>query len=475
MRGQIVATRCGVNARREPHVRPKERGSALLIVFVFAAVIAIMLYREMPVAAFEAQREKEQLLVDRGHEYVRAVQLFYRRNRGQFPASIQQLEDTNRIRFLRRKYKDPFTGKDDWRLLHAGPGGMLLDSKVNPIPNQPGSQNAAGTQNGAGAFGTFNNGMPGSQSTLSGASSPTGIEASEGDAAIQQPAAAMLAQRRRAMRLNAVGTPMDSNSPEPDVPARSNMDQEQSAQTQPGNSDPFATQTAGAAGFGNQAAPGNAMATVNNPNAANNPNAMGPNGMGPNGMSPNGVALNGMPPNGASPNAAGNPDPNMAQPGMAQQNMAQPGMAQANNMFPQSQPSGGTQQPGGLIDPRTGRQQRSGFGSSGQMMGGALAGVASTVHGRGILRVNDQTDYALWEFYYNPMKDTTAGAQMPRPMTSGTNLNGTSTPGFGPQSSTTVGVVGAGAGANNGTDPNAGNPGSGNPGGPNTQATPQQQ
>src|SRR5947209_19953769 len=93
--------------------RTGERGSALLIVFVFAAIIAIYLYKEFPVAAFEAKRQKEQLLVDRGHEYVRAIQLFYRRNRGQFPASISQLENTNKIRFLRKRYTDPFTGQDD--------------------------------------------------------------------------------------------------------------------------------------------------------------------------------------------------------------------------------------------------------------------------------------------------------------------------------------------------------------------------
>ncbi|MBV9266348.1 MAG: hypothetical protein JO061_09295, partial [Acidobacteriaceae bacterium] len=78
-----------------------ERGSALLIVFVFAAVIAIMLYREMPVSLFEAQRQKEQLLIDRGHEYQRAVQLYYRKFHGQYPNNIEQLENTNSMRFLR--------------------------------------------------------------------------------------------------------------------------------------------------------------------------------------------------------------------------------------------------------------------------------------------------------------------------------------------------------------------------------------
>ena len=113
-------------------LRRSERGSALLIVFLFSAVIAIMLYRELPVAAFEAERNREQLLIDRGNEYSHAVRLFVRKFR-MYPASIAQLENTNRMRFLRHRFKDPLTGNDDWLLLHAGPNGQLLDSKVNPI------------------------------------------------------------------------------------------------------------------------------------------------------------------------------------------------------------------------------------------------------------------------------------------------------------------------------------------------------
>src|SRR3954447_13119282 len=117
-----------------------ERGSALLIVFVFAAFVAIMLYREMPVFAFETQRQKEQMLIDRGAQYKRGVKLFYKKF-GMYPASLDQLENTNRLRFLRHRYKDPFTGKDDWRLLHMGPGGMLVDSKVKAlgVKNLPGN------------------------------------------------------------------------------------------------------------------------------------------------------------------------------------------------------------------------------------------------------------------------------------------------------------------------------------------------
>src|SRR5579871_4466718 len=128
--------------------REQESGFALLLVFVLAAVIAISLYMEMPRVAFEKQRDREQILVDRGHAYQRAIQLYYRKF-GKYPASIDDLESTNNLRFLRRKYKDPMTGKDDWRLIHIGPGGFLTNSLVQkpPDPNKP--QNAGNTPPGS--------------------------------------------------------------------------------------------------------------------------------------------------------------------------------------------------------------------------------------------------------------------------------------------------------------------------------------
>src|SRR5688500_14112480 len=56
--------------------RTGESGFALLLVFAMAGAIAIMLYSQMPRVAFEAQRDKEELLIQRGEEYVRAIQLF---------------------------------------------------------------------------------------------------------------------------------------------------------------------------------------------------------------------------------------------------------------------------------------------------------------------------------------------------------------------------------------------------------------
>ncbi|MGD0365241.1 MAG: hypothetical protein ABSC93_30525, partial [Bryobacteraceae bacterium] len=114
--------------------RRGESGYAMLLVFLMAAIIAIALYSEVPRIAFEAQRAKEQLLIERGEQYKRAIQVFVRKvNR--YPATIEELESLNNTRFLRKRYIDPMTGKDKWRLIHVN-GGVLTDSIIQQ--NKPG-------------------------------------------------------------------------------------------------------------------------------------------------------------------------------------------------------------------------------------------------------------------------------------------------------------------------------------------------
>lgn len=128
---------------RRPAAQRRESGFAMLFVFAMAAAAAFLIYRELPRVAFERQREKEQLLIERGEQYRRAIQLYVRKfNR--YPAQLKDLENTNNIRFLRRRYKDPMTGKDEWRLIHIGPGGVLTDSVLNK-PGQGGEQKAEGS------------------------------------------------------------------------------------------------------------------------------------------------------------------------------------------------------------------------------------------------------------------------------------------------------------------------------------------
>lgn len=100
--------------------KPSNDAGFLLIGILFAmTLMVIALAATAPRIATQIQRDREEELVRRGGQYERALQLYYRRF-GRFPTSIEQLENTNNIRFLRRKYVDPITGKDEWRLIRFG-------------------------------------------------------------------------------------------------------------------------------------------------------------------------------------------------------------------------------------------------------------------------------------------------------------------------------------------------------------------
>ncbi len=137
--------------------RPRrEGGFALLVIFLMAAAVAFTMYQELPRAAFESARDKEQLLMDRGNQYKRAIQIYYAVNK-RYPADLKDLENTNEKRFLRRRYRDPMTGEDQWRLIHTN-GSFLTDSLVQKPPAQNASSGlpGAGQTPGGGPLGSNN-------------------------------------------------------------------------------------------------------------------------------------------------------------------------------------------------------------------------------------------------------------------------------------------------------------------------------
>jgi len=150
----------------------KEKGFALLFVFLMAAIVSLYLYSQLPRVAFESERDKEQLLIDRGEQYKRAIQLYVIAVK-KYPSKIEDLENTNEKRYLRQRYIDPMTGKDEWRLIHVNAAGILTDSLVQKPPDANG--NAQGTAGGTGT-GTqgANNGTGLGTSSASTFGSPTG-------------------------------------------------------------------------------------------------------------------------------------------------------------------------------------------------------------------------------------------------------------------------------------------------------------
>src|SRR2546423_3128976 len=110
-----------------------QRGYILLSVMLLMTIMLLTLTIEAPRIAQQIKREKEEELIHRGNEYKSATKKYFRKF-GRYPVSLEQLENTNNFRFLRKRYKDPFTGKDDWRLIHQGEviakvgGGTLNNS-----------------------------------------------------------------------------------------------------------------------------------------------------------------------------------------------------------------------------------------------------------------------------------------------------------------------------------------------------------
>ena len=100
----------------EPH--RGERGYILLMLMLFVALLAIAAGAVAPSIAFRVRRDREEEMIHRGVQYSRALRRFVKKT-GRYPTRLEELENTNNIRFLRKRYKDPITGKD-FKLLHVG-------------------------------------------------------------------------------------------------------------------------------------------------------------------------------------------------------------------------------------------------------------------------------------------------------------------------------------------------------------------
>lgn len=140
-----------------------EQGYILITVLFLVALVLIGLAVAAPRMAQSIQRDKEIELVHRGEQYKRAIQLYYRKS-GTYPTSIDQLLNTNNIRFLRKRYTDPITGKDDWRLIHLGqakvPPMGFFGQPLAGIPGAATIGTPVGAATGAAAGGTSPFGTP---------------------------------------------------------------------------------------------------------------------------------------------------------------------------------------------------------------------------------------------------------------------------------------------------------------------------
>ena len=136
-----------------------EQGYMLVGLIVAIFLILLVLGTAAPKVARSLQREREVEAEHRANQYVRAIQLYYKKF-GHYPGSMDQLEKSNNIRFLRQRYIDPLTGKSDWRMIKVGENKTTVKGFFGqPLAGlTPGLGTAAGMASqgaiGAGAAGS---------------------------------------------------------------------------------------------------------------------------------------------------------------------------------------------------------------------------------------------------------------------------------------------------------------------------------
>jgi type II secretory pathway pseudopilin PulG len=146
--------------------RSKESGYVLLALLLTMTLMLIALSVEAPRIAQQIKRDKEEEMIHRGKDYATAVKRFVHKNGGRYPASVEQLENTNHIRFLRKKYVDPMTGESDWKMVHVGEAEIKI-----PAPN-PGLSGGGGQNPGLFGSGCSNTGAGGQGTGAGGQNNP---------------------------------------------------------------------------------------------------------------------------------------------------------------------------------------------------------------------------------------------------------------------------------------------------------------
>ena len=169
--------------------RPSEEGYILVAVIFMLAILIITMAVAAPKVAKEIQRDRELETMQRGKQYMRAVRMYYKKFNA-YPPSVDVLlkaPGAVSLRFLRKKYVDPTTGKDEWKPIHFGQnkaptamgffGQPLTGTSVAGV----GAGGVAGASAPGSSFMSSSGSIGGSTTpagTTPGATDPTGATAS---------------------------------------------------------------------------------------------------------------------------------------------------------------------------------------------------------------------------------------------------------------------------------------------------------
>lgn len=158
------------------HAQSKsQHGYVLLMLLLGVTLMAIALAAAVPRLGTQIKRDRETEMIHRGEQYARAIKKYYKKF-GRYPTRIEELENTNNIRFLRKRYKDPMSADGSWKLVRFGEVKLGQQGSTGSIAasgQQP--QSPSGS-----LFGSSGQGSPTGSSQQSGDQSTGGRSGSSG-------------------------------------------------------------------------------------------------------------------------------------------------------------------------------------------------------------------------------------------------------------------------------------------------------
>src|ERR1700674_2812524 len=175
-----------------PNSQHPQRGYMLITLMLALALITIAMLTVLPEIGQQIRRDREEEMRHRGTAYMRAIQHFYKKF-GRYPMRVEELENTNNLRFLRKRYKDPInrdpaTGQEkDFKFLRQTDITLNNGPLLGQIPGQgglPGQGGPPGQSPFGGQPGGLG-GLPGGLGALGG--QPGGLQQT-GSLVTQNPA-----------------------------------------------------------------------------------------------------------------------------------------------------------------------------------------------------------------------------------------------------------------------------------------------
>lgn len=141
-----------------------QSGYMLMVLIFLMALMMLAVISVAPRVAQQVKRDREEEMIHRGAQYARAIKRFYRKF-GRYPTTIEQLENTNNVRFLRKRYADPMVEDGKWKFLHPGDVKIGGGSNVGTPVSAMGAGTQQPTSLGGTNPGTSLTGSTGSRST----------------------------------------------------------------------------------------------------------------------------------------------------------------------------------------------------------------------------------------------------------------------------------------------------------------------